>query len=46
MKITYYSAPKCEIVRLKLDNQILTGSSFGEVGEAGAIPEIDLEIEL
>lgn len=46
MKITYYTAPECEIVRLKLDNQILAGSDFGELGEAGAIPDVDIEIEL
>ena len=46
MKKHYYTAPECEIVRINLSNQILQGSIFGEKGEAGDIPEIDLEIEL
>ena len=48
MKKHYYTAPECEIVRINLGNQILIlqGSILGEEGEAGAIPEVDLEIEL
>lgn len=48
MKINHYKAPECEIVKLYLDNQILVGSEFdsvfGDSGEAGAVPEVDLEI--
>lgn len=46
MKKHYYTAPECEIVRINLGNQILQGSLLGKEGEAGAIPEVDLEIEL
>lgn len=48
MKINYYNAPECEIVKFNLGNQILVGSefdsNFGILGEAGEVPVIDPEI--
>ena len=35
MKKHYYETPKCEIVRLTLENTVLFSSGFGEEGEAG-----------
>lgn len=36
MKKTLYSAPECEIVRMGMCNQVLTGSDLGEPGKAGS----------
>ena len=41
MKKNHYNAPGCEIVRIGMYNQVLTGSEFGQVNEPGTVPEID-----
>ena len=41
MKKNYYNAPECDIVRIGMHNQVLTGSDFGEFDEPGTVPEID-----
>lgn len=39
MKKHYYETPKCEIMHLTLENTVLTGSVWGEEGEAGSFLE-------